>query len=394
MLTNTQILNAKPKKKNYKLSDARGLVLEVTSAGSKRWRMRYRLNGREKMLSLGLFPDVGLKLAREKADKIRQQLADGIDPSEQRKIEQQEKEVTFELVAMEYIERQSKKWGDKHKHTFQTRLERYLFPAIGKKPIRDITAPQILPPLRKIEAQGFNNTAHRILQSASQIFRYGIATGVAERDPARDLEGALAPVVSNNRAALTDPRDLAEFLRLVDAYNGHFVTICALKLLPMVFLRPTELVAATWSEFHLEAAEWRIPANRMKLREEHIVPLSRQAMEILQTLRPLAGKSDVVFPSINSRTRNLSTSTLNVALRRMGYKPEDVSAAGFRATASTMLNELGWNRDVIERQMAHRERNKVRGAYNHAEYLPERKKLMQAWADYLDALKGGAKVIP
>lgn len=273
-------------------------------------------------------------------------------------------------------------------------LETFLFPYLGSRRAADITAPELLAALRRVEARGIHETTHRVKQRAGQVFRYAVATGRAERDPSADLKGALAPVVSRNHAALTRPDEIAELLRAIAGYQGHAVASAALKLAPLVFVRPGELRRMEWQELDLDAAEWRIPASKMKMREAHIVPLSRQAVAILRELEPLTGRGQYVFPSVRTASRPMSENTLNAALRRLGYTKEQMTAHGFRAMASTRLNEMGWDADVIERQLAHAERNKVRAAYNRAQYLTERRRMMQAWADHLECLKAGASVVP
>lgn len=395
MLTNILISKAKQRgNKSYRLSDGRGLSLEITPAGNKRWRFRYFFGSKEKMISLGLYPEVSLKDARSRAEDCRRQLANGVNPSQARKEQQAESKNTFRLVALDWLERYSGKWSERHAHNLRVRLEQGMFPHIGDMPIAEVTPPLILAAVRKIEARGALELAHRTLQITSQVFRYGIATGVAERDPAQDLRGALPPVVRKHRPSITDPKELTHLLRAMDEYQGNFIVLSALRFLPLVFVRPGELRHAEWGEFEWEDAQWRIPPEKMKMKEQHIVPLSRQAIDILEGLRPLTGEGKYLFPSVRTNERPMSENTLNAALRRLGYTKDEVCAHGFRTTASTLLNEQGWNRDAIERQLAHGERDSIRAAYNFAEYLPERRKMMQAWADYLDALREGAKVIP
>ncbi|MDP1845501.1 MAG: site-specific integrase, partial [Candidatus Moranbacteria bacterium] len=299
-----------------------------------------------------------------------------------------------EAVAREWFKKMSTVWVPRHAETIIRRLESYVFPQLGQRPINEVTAPELLAMLRKLEAQGTVETAHRVKQICGQVFRYAIATGRTDRDPAADLRGALTPAKPKRMASITDPKGAAGLLRAIDGYHGSFVTACALKLAPLVFVRPGELRQAEWSEIDLEAAEWRIPADKMKMKSPHIVPLSRQAIDILREIHQLTGNGKYVFPSLRTGSRPMSNNTVNAALRRMGFSKEEMTGHGFRSMASTLLNEQGWNRDAIERQLAHAERNKVRAAYNYAEFLPERRKMMQAWADYLDDLKAGAKIIP
>lgn len=397
-LTDIKIRNAKPgikpdgstTTKPYRLSDDRGLYLEISPSGGKYWRFKYRINGKEKRLSLGVYPDVSLKLARERRDSSRKQVAEGIDPSELRKAEKitQAGLESFEFVAREWHSKHKRNWSDSHSERTITRLENDVFPWLGKENIADINPPKLLAVLRRVENRGALETAHRIHQICGQIFRYAIATGRAERDSAADLKGALPPAKPKHHASITDPKKVGELMRAIRGYSGAFITSCALNLAPLVFVRPGELRNAEWSEFDFSNAEWRIPAEKMKMKVLHIVPLSRQAMVILNELKPLTGAGKYLFPSTRTRARPISENTINAALRRLGYKKEEMTGHGFRSMASTILNEQGWNRDAIERQLAHSERNGVRAAYNYAEYLADRRKMMQSWADYLDRLAG------
>lgn len=398
-LTDTACKNAKPKEdgKPTKLSDEKGLFLLVNTTG-KYWRLAYRFNQKQKTLALGVYPEVTLKQARDKRDEARRLLAEGIDPGEHRKIVKATKalnaENTFEAVAREWFAKYKPTWTDGHAERIIRRMERDLFPWLGNRPIAEIEAPELLANLQRIERRGAIETAHRAMQNAGQVFRYAIATGRAKRNPATDLVGALSPVVKTSFPTITDPAKIAELLRAIDGYQGTLETRCALRLAPLVFVRPGELRQAEWREIDLDNAVWVIPAERMKMREKHVVPLSRQAVEILRELHPLTGNGNYVFPGARSNKRPMSENTVNAALRRLGYDKDTMTGHGFRHMASTLLNEQGWNRDAIERQMAHAERNSIRATYNYAEYMPERIKMMQAWADYLDGLKAGAKVIP
>ena len=397
-LTNIKIKNAKPgmkpdgtkTTKPYRMSDERGLYLEVSPSGGKYWRFKYRINGREKRLSLGVYPDVNLKLARERRDNSRKQVAEGIDPSDVRKTEKIALAglESFEFVAREWHGKHKRNWSDSHAVRTLARLENDVFPWLGRDNITDITPAKLLQVLRRVEYRGALETAHRIHQICGQIFRYAVATGRAERDSAADLKGALPPTKSKHHASITDPSKVGELMRAIRGYSGSIVTACALKFAPLVFVRPGELRNAEWSEFDLNKAEWRIPAEKMKMRVLHIVPLSEQALTILEELKPLTGSGKYLFPSTRSVSRPMSENTINGALRRMGYTKEEMTGHGFRSMASTLLNEQGWSSDAIERQLAHSERDGVRAAYNYAEYLPERKKMMQAWADYLDRVTG------
>jgi integrase len=396
-LTDTKVRTAKPAEKPKKLFDGGGLFLLVTPTGGKLWRFKYRFGGSEKLLSIGTYPETSLAEARQKRDHAGAMLANGIDPSQTKKAQKaarsQETE-TFEIIAREWYAKFSPSWAFSHAKTTIRRLELYIFPWLGARPIKAITAPELLAALRRIEAKGALETAHRVKQVCGQVFRYAIATGRAERDPTGDLRGAIPPASGKHMATITDPKEVGGLLRSIDDYRGSIVTRCALQLAPLVFVRPGELRHAEWSEFNLETAEWRIPADKMKAGAVHIVPLSRQAIDILREIHPLTSHGRYVFPSPRTDSRPMSSNAILAALRRMGYAKEEMSGHGFRSMASTLLNEQGWNRDAIERQLAHAERNSVRAAYNHAEFLPERKKMMQAWADYLGGIKSGAKIIP
>ncbi|OWW19197.1 tyrosine-type recombinase/integrase [Noviherbaspirillum denitrificans] len=397
-LTDTAIRNAKPKEKPYKLSDERGLFMLVHSNGGRYWRFKYRFGGKEKLLALGVYPDVPLKDARERRDDARRQVAAGIDPGLQRKAQKAAKVScaanSFEAVAREWFAKYSPNWVDSHSSKIIRRFEKDIFPWLGNRPIGEISAPELLTTLRRIEGRRALETAHRALQNCGQVFRYAVATGRADRDPSGDLRGALPPTRPKHHASITEPKAIGAMLRTMDGYQGSFVTKCALKLAPLVFVRPGELRKAEWSEFNLDAAEWRIPAARMKMREQHIVPLSTQAVAILRELHALTGTGRYLFPGARTNGRPMSENTVNAALRRLGYKGDEMTGHGFRSMASTHLNEQGWHRDAIERQLAHAERDEVRAAYNYAEHLPERRRMMQAWADYLDGLAAGAAVIP
>ena len=394
MLSDTKIRSLKPREKAYKVSDDRGLYLLVNPNGSRWWRFKYYFGGKERGISLGVYPDVPLKYAREQREEARQLVARGIDPSVQRRTNKIALENSFKLIAEEWLALQSKKLAEITMIKARWILNSFVYPRLGSRPVAEITAPELLTVLRPIEARGMHETAHRALQRCSQIFRYAIATGRATRDITSDLRGALAPVVVENRAAITEPAKIGALLRSIDGYVGHPTTAIALKLSPLVFVRPSELRAAEWSEIDLNAAEWRIPAERMKMRERHIVPLSTQAVALLRDLRSIARKSRYVFPSLQSQDRPMSVNTVNGALRRLGYARGEMTAHGFRAIACTCLNELGWHPDLIELQLAHAERNKVRAAYNRAERLADRRKMMQAWGDYLDVLRAGERQSP
>lgn len=395
MLNESAIRAAKPSEKLYKRFDERGLYLAVTPAGSKLWRMQYRYGGVEKLLSLGSYPDVTLRRAREKRDDARRQLADGIDPSARKKAEKLSQADTFAAIAAEWLDLQRKNFSAKTLAKAEWTFRDLLNPFIGSTQIRKITPADLLAVFRRLESRGKHETAHRTKQRASQVFRFAVATGRAERDPTVDLRGALAPIVVTNHAAITDPLKVGELLRAIDAYDGQPATQAAFKLAPMLFVRPGELRGARWEEFALDGPEpeWRIPAERMKMGELHIVPLAPQAVSILSDLRQLTGPDGYVFPALTDSNRPMSENTLTAALRRMGYSGDQMTWHGFRTIASTLLNEQGWHPDLIELQLAHAERNSVRAAYNKAQRLPERRKMMQAWAAHLDGLKASSKVL-
>lgn len=390
-LTNTGISKAKPGKKPSKMYDARGLFLLVNPNGSKWWRFKYRFNGKEKLLSLGVYPEVTLKRARDTRDEARERVARGIDPSAHRKAQRaagrERAKYSFEAIAREWFAKFSTNWAKSHSDRIIRRLERDLFPWLGDRPISGITSPELLAVLRQIEDRGAMDTVHRAKQNCGQIFRYAIATGRAERNPAADLRGAFPAPQKRHFASITDADGVGELLRAIDGYQGSPTTKAALRLAPLTFVRPGELRHAEWAEIDVGKAEWRIPGAKMKGKLEHIVPLSRQAVEALREIEPITGSGPYAFPSVRTQTRPMSDNTLNAALRRLGYSSDQMTGHGFRTMASTMLNENGWNPDAIERQLAHVERNEVRGAYNRGKYLGERRKMMQWWADHLDSLR-------
>ncbi|MDE2423556.1 MAG: integrase arm-type DNA-binding domain-containing protein [Betaproteobacteria bacterium] len=396
-LTNIVVKNAKIAEKPYKLSDEKGLYLLISKAG-RYWRFDYRFEGKRKTLALGVYPDTTLANARDKRDEARKLLANSIDPGEQRKAikaSRQEKITnSFEVVAREWYSKNSLSWSENHGSRIIRRLENDIFPWIGTKPIADIKASELLTVLQRIEKRGAIETAHRALQNCGQVFRYAVATGRAERDPSPDLKGALAPVQQKHRAAITDTRAIGGLLRSIDSYTGFQTTKLALQFAPLVFVRPGELRKAEWVEIDLEKAEWNIPAERMKMREPHLVPLSSQAIKILSELQALNGRSKYVFPSARTPTRPMSDNAILAALRRMGYEKDEMTGHGFRAMARTVLDEtLGVRPDFIEHQLAHAVRDPNGRAYNRTAHLAERKKMMQLWADYLDKLKSGADII-
>lgn len=393
-LSDAMVRNAKPRERRYKLFDETGLFLIVTPEGGKWWRCRYRWNGKEQTLSLGTYPAVSLKRARMGRDAIRQQVRDGVNPAEARKAEDPAARLeTFESQARQWHEGRAPGWSAVHAARVLRDLERDVFPWIGAKPVASLAAPDLKPVLARVRDRGATDSAHRILQVIGQVSRYAIAGGHAERNPAADLKGWLPSPARTHFATVTDPKAIGALLRALDGYQGTFPVRCALRLAPRLMVRPGELRQAEWSEFDLDAGAWRIPARKMKGRAEHIVPLARQCVAILAELRPLTGRASYLFPSVRGRDRPMSANTINVALRALGFDADTLTAHGFRALASTRLNEMGWNADVIERQLAHAERNAVRAAYNRAQHLPERREMMQAWADYLDGLASGADVV-
>ena len=399
-LTDAAIKNAKPSRKPVRIFDAGGLYLEVAPSGGKWWRRKFRYQGKEKRLSVGIYPDVSLRDARERRDELRKLLSSGVDPSAHRKAEKSANEEasanSFEMIAREWLTKRTGKWEPVTSKRKLERLERDVFPAIGTKPIASLSAATLLPVLRRIEARGAHEVAKRVRQALGPIFRYAIATGRADRDPAADLKDALEHTKETHRAALTKPHEVGALLRAIHGFQGEPTTRAALQLAPLVFVRPGELRAAEWAEFDILNATWRIPASRMKMREEHIVPLSRQAVSILRELQQVTGGKDAkyLFPSMRTRSRCMSENTVNAALRRLGYSKDEMTGHGFRSIASTLLHEHGqWSSEIIERQLAHGERNKVKAAYNRAQHLTERRKMMQWWSDYLDTLRDGAEII-
>jgi len=398
-LTDTAIRTTKPADKPIKLFDERGLLLLVAPSGGKWWRFRYRFDGKHKSLSMGVYPDVSLAKARERRDEARKLLADGIDPSKNRKAQKAARADrnanSFEVVAREWFAKFKPNWVEAHSDKVIRRLERDVFPWIGGDPIAEVRAPDLLACLRRVESRGTVETAHRALQSCGQIFRYAVATGRAERDPSGDLRGALSTVKGTHLASIIEPTAVGGLLRACDDYQGSFVTKCALRLAPLVFVRPGELRKAEWMEIDLERAEWNIPAERMKMREPHLVPLSTQAVAILRELQALTGGRRYVFPGARTNGRPMSDNAILAALRRMGFAKDEMSGHGFRAMARTILDEvLGVRPDFIEHQLAHAVRDPNGRAYNRTAHLTERRKMMQQWADYLDKVKTGADVIP
>ena len=400
MLSATAINNAKPKEKPYKLTDEKGLYLFIQSTGSKLWRFDYRFLNKRKTLALGSYPDVSLSHARDRRDKARSLLANDppIDPSENRKAEKSSKllsiENSFEVIAREWWQTHMKNKAASHKDKVIRRFELYLFPWIGTKAIADITAPQMLQVVKRIENLNKLETAHRALQTAGQVFRYAVQTGRAVRDVTADLKGALPPTSIKHMAAFTEPKQIAELLRAIDGFGGTLTVQCALKLSPLVFVRPSELRQAKWRDIDLDAGEWRYLVSKTKT--DHLVPLSTQAIEILRTIHPLSGHGEYVFQGGHSPLRPMSEATVNAALKRMGYDTQsEITGHGFRAMARTILHErLNIDPHIIEHQLAHKVPDALGAAYNRTKFIDQRKLMMQQWADYLDELKAGAKVMP
>jgi integrase len=396
-LTDRQIRAARPREKPYRLPAGRGLYVEVTPGGSKLWRYKYRYGGKEKRLALGEYPAVGLSEARKRHAQAWAAVKDGRDPAAERKAAKVARIVvasadanTFEAVAEAWFAEHMASRSADHRATVESRLEKRIYPWIGGKPIDAVTVDEVRATIKRI-AETAPEVARRMLQVCSQVFRYAVVHGLAESDPAGALRGLVKPQEIRHHASLIDPRAVGELLLAIDGYQGQFTTRCALKLAPLLFVRPGELRRAEWAEFNLEAAEWRIPAEKMKAREPHIVPLSGQALAILEELHPLTGAGKYLFPAVRTASRPMSDNTVNAALRRLGYSKEQMTGHGFRSIASTFLNEQGWKGDVIERQLAHGERDKVRAAYNYASHMKDRKEMMQAWADHLDSLRAQAK---
>lgn len=399
-LTDVQVRKAKATDKPVRLYDERGLYLEVRPNGGKWWRLKYKFAGKEKLLSLGTYPDTGLKEARERRDSERRLLASGVDPSAARQAKEASRAAaganSFEVVAREWhttIHQQ--KVSEGHAARTLIRLEQDVFPWLGARPVGEVAAPELLKVIRRIESRGAIETAHRALQSCGQVFRYAIATGRADRDPTPDLRGALKPVMVQHMPAVTDPRRVGELLRAIHDYPGMPVTRAALKLAPLVFVRPVELRKAEWSEFNLEGAEWKIPPAKMKGSKQqkesgagHVVPLSTQAVEVLRDLHPLTGHGRFLFPSLRTGERPMSDAAVLAALRRMGFPKDEMSGHGFRAMARTMLAEqLGVDEAVIEAQLAHAVKDTLGRAYNRTEFIRQRRAMLQQWADYLDKLR-------
>lgn len=396
-LTDTALRNAKPSPKTRKLFDGNGLYLEITPTGSRWWRLKYRIAGKEKRLSLGTYPDVSLKLARERREAARALIANGVDPSEERKSAKARQSAaandSFEIIAREWWKNWSTTRSSKHAQQVLRRMEVDLFPEIGALSVTKIKAPMLLAMAKKIEARGANDLARRAFQVAGQVLRYAVGHGFIEHNPSTSVRpgDVLKPKIERNLARL-DPREVPELLRKIDVYEGHIRTRMAMQLMALTFVRTSELIGARWEEFDLEAKQWRIPAERMKMKTPHIVPLSRQSMKVLEKLKPLSG-GVLLFPGERDHEKPMSNNTILYALYRMGYHSR-MTGHGFRGVASTILHEIGQRHDLIEIQLAHQERNRVSAAYNHAQYVSQRAVMMQAWADHLDAIRKGADILP
>lgn len=394
-LSDTEIKRAKPKEKPYKLFDGGGLYMIVSPAGSKWWRFKYQFGGREKLLSVGIYPDVPLKAARIRRDDARKLVAAGIDPSMKRKGEKVAQANTFKALAEEWLTHESKTLSAVTIRAKRARLETWAYGSIGNTPIADIEPPELLAMLKRVESTGRHETAHRVRQAVGGVFQYAILSHRAKRDPTVDLHGALVPVVESHHAGLTDPRAFGSLLRAIDGYHGQPVTEIALRLTPLVFVRPGELRKAEWKEFHIAGSEplWRIPAEKMKMKREHLVPLARQAVALLKEAEKHTAGGKYVFPTSHDPMRPMSENTIRGALLGLGYSSDVHTPHGFRTTASTLLNELGFNPELIEMQLAHEEQSETRAAYNRSQKLGERRAMMQAWADYMDGLRSPDKKI-
>ncbi len=390
-LTDIQVNKSRPKDKNFTLFDGGGLFLLITSTGGKLWRFKYRFEGKEKLIALGAYPDISLAEARERRLDARNKVANGIDPSEVRRVQREEEalsQLTFEMVAREWFGKNEPVWSDSHRRTVMGRLELHVFPDIGSRPINDIKRVEIVTLLKKIDDQGISETADRIKNYTERIFRYALNNELISANPATSFKDIVSKRVEKHHAAITKPIEFGGLLRAIDDISASFTVKCALKIAPMVFLRPSELSHAEWKEFDLDNAEWNIPASKMKMKEAHLVPLSRQVVALLREVHQLTGNSEYVFPSIRTNKRPMSEVALLAALRRMGYTKEEMTTHGFRASARTIMDEVLHIRvDLIEHQLAHEVKDANGRAYNRTAFLPQRREMMQKWSDYLDELK-------
>lgn len=413
-LTDKAIQAAQAKNKQYTLSDGDGLTLVIKPKGTKLWWLRYRFANKAKTLSIGIYPVVSLKEARERAFEARKILTKGVDPSDLKQAAKAERlrssdstvstGESFESVAREWFQKFSKSnnWEESHSSKILGRLEKDVLPWIGQRPIKEITAPELLSVMRRIEARGALETAHRALSECGRIFRYAVASGLAERDPSGDLRGALPPYKKDKHfAAVTDPKKVGDLLRDIEAYSGTVIVRCAFALSPRLFLRPGELRKLQWDWMDFQEATLTIPPSGHKTGKKtqapHLVPLSRQALEILIEIQPLTGKDKFVFPGARDKNRPMSDNAVRSAMRRLGWTGEEMTPHGFRAMASTILDNMGFRQEWLERQLAHEEQNRVKAAYKrdlHLMYLTERRRMMQEWSDYLDSLRDGAKIVP
>jgi integrase len=401
-LTALEVSKSKATGKTQRLADGGNMYLLVQPNGAKYWRMDYRLAGKRKTLAIGVYPDMSLSAAREQREQARKLIANGVDPVAVKQAQKastiENVENSFEVIAREWFVRHAPNWKENHSSKIIARLEKDVFPWIGDRPIGEIAAPALLVAIRKIEARGALETAHRALACCGQVFRYAVATGRAERDPTGDLRGALPPVKKEKHfAAITEPKKVGELMRDIEGYQGSYIVKGAFKLSPLLFVRPGELRKMEWTELDLDKAEWIIPADKMKMGVTHIVPLAKQAVAVLREMLPLTGRSRYVFHGERDHDRPMSDNAIRSALRRMGWTNDEMTPHGFRAMASTILDNMGYKQEWLERQLAHEEPNKIKAAYKREAwrmYLSERTAMMQAWADYLDKLKAGAKVIP
>lgn len=397
-LTDIQVKNAKPKAKEYKLSDGGGLHLLITPSGGKLWRFKYRFGGIEKRLTFKTYPEISLADARQRREEARRLIANGVDPASIIKAQKEEKavaETTFEKVAREWFSKNEPVWSDSHCKTVKSRLGRDVYPIIGARAIAEITRGEVIALIRRVEARGVIETADRIKIYCGQIFRYALNLELIPHNPVTDMRDVLTKRESGHHAAITDPKKLAGLMRAIDDFDGSFMVKCALRIAPLIFARPGELRQMEWSEIDFDVEQWNIPAEKMKMKVAHLVPLSNQVIAVLKELHPLTGSGKYVFPNHRTNERPMSEVALLAALRRMGYSKEEMTPHGFRATARTILDEVLQVRpDFIEHQLAHAVKDPNGRAYNRTAHLAERKKMMQIWADYLDGLKVGAKVIP
>jgi integrase len=402
-LTAVAARNARPREKMYRLAAGKGLYLQVMPTGARYWRLKYRFSGAARMMGLGVYPDVSLADARAARDAARKQLAMGVDPSMQRRVDRMQRdraiENSIEAIGNAWFAEKEPTWVEGYSRGVRSRLALNIYPWLGKVPIVEVTSGMLLACLQRIVDRGAVETAHRTLNYLVEIYRWAIPRNMVDRNVAADLVGTLPTSNSQNYPTLTDPDRIGELLRAIKTYHGSYITRYALQIAPLVFTRPSELRKALWTEFDLDAALWAVPGERLKMRkalksvaDSHLVPLSRQAVELLRELHPLTGQGKYVFPGERSITRPMSDGTINAAFARMGFKGEIV-AHGLRHMASTALNEKGWSADAIERQLAHKDKNRIRGIYNKAKYLEERRQMMQAWADYLDELRTAVPAI-